>query len=80
MDEIKIFLNGVYVFSFFETSLMICGSKNYALLDDAEKILPAFVWESFLKWHKNSSWNGDNETKEIKHGIVTYRFFNHYWD
>lgn len=36
--------------------------------------------EAFLEWHKHSSWDGDNETKEIKHGIITYRFFNHYWD
>lgn len=80
MDEIEIFLNGVYVFSFFETSLMVCGCKNCALLDVAEKILPSFVWDSFLEWHKNSNWDGVNETKEIKHGIITYRFFNHYWD
>lgn len=81
MDEIEIFFKGVYIFSFFETSLMICSnSKNCALLQDAEKILPAFVWNSFLEWHKHSDWDGDNETKEIKHGIITYRFFNHYWD
>ena len=43
MDEIEIFLNGVYVFSFFETSLMMCGEnvKNSALFDVAEKILPS---------------------------------------
>lgn len=80
MDEIEIFLNGVYVFSFFETSLMVCGRKNFALLDDAEKILPAFVWNTFQEWHKHSNWDGDNGTKEIKHGIITYKFFNHYWD
>lgn len=42
MDEIEIFLNGVYVFSFFETSLMMCGEnvKNSALFDVAEKIYP----------------------------------------
>lgn len=82
MDEIEIILNGIYVFSFFETSLMMCGEnvKNSALFDVAEKILPAFVWKLFLEWHKHSSWDGDNETKEIKHGIITYRFFNHYWD
>lgn len=80
MDEIEIFLNGVYVFSFFESALMVCGCKNFASLDDAEKILPSFVWDSFLEWRKRSNWDGDNETKEIKHGIITYRFFNHYWD
>lgn len=80
MDEIEIFFNGVYVFSIFETSLMVCGCKNYALLDDAKKILPAFVLSFFSEWHKHSSWDGDNETKEIKHGIITYRFVNHYWD
>lgn len=47
MDEIEIFFNGVYVFSFFETSLMVCGCKEFASLDDAEKILPAFVWNTF---------------------------------
>lgn len=80
MDEIEIFLNGVYVFSFFETPLMVCCCKNFALLDVAGKILPAFVWDSFLEWHKHSNWDGTNETKEIKHGFITYRFFNHYWD
>lgn len=80
MDEIAIFLNGVCIFSFFETPLMVCGHDNFAFFDKAEKILPAFVWDSFLEWHKHSNWDGTNETKEIKHGIITYRFFNHYWD
>lgn len=82
MDEITIFLNGERVFSFFETSLMMVGDnvKNSALFDVAEKILPTFVWNLFLSWHIHSSWDGDNETKVIKHGIITYKFFNHYWD
>lgn len=80
MDEIVIFLKGEAIFSFFETSLMVCGCEDFALFDEAEKILPAFVWDSFLKWHKNSNWDGDNETKSIKHGNYEYRFINWYWD
>ena len=53
MDEIEVFFHGLYVFSFYETSLMMCGDNviNAALFDVAEKILPAFVWDSFLEWH-----------------------------
>lgn len=60
MDEIEIFFNGVYVFSIFETYLMVCNNKNYALLEDAEKILPAFVWKLFLEWHEHSNLDGTN--------------------
>lgn len=80
MDEIAIFLNGVCIFSFFETSLMVGDRKDFAFFDDAEKILPAFVWDSFSKWHKHSSLDGDNATKSIKHGNYEYLFINWYWD
>ncbi len=80
MDEILILLNGKRIFKFYESSLMVGGSEDFALLDVAEKILPAFVWDSFIKWHKHSNCDGDNETKSIKHGNFEYRFINWYWD
>lgn len=80
MDEISIFLNEAHIFSFFETPLMVCGRTDFALLDVAEKILPSFVWDSFLEWRKHSNVNGDNETKSIKHGNYEYMFLNWYWD
>lgn len=80
MDEISIFLNGVRIFQFFETPLMVCGGDNFAFFDVAKKILPAFVWDSFLEWRKHSNLDGDNETKSIKHGNYEYLFLNWYWD
>ena len=80
MDEISIFLNDVKIFSFFESPLMVCGCDNFAFFDEAEKILPAFVWVSFLEWHKHSNCDGENETKSIKHGNYEYVFLNWYWD